>query len=74
MPTTLAMITTKPMATRKSGTDMNIDQVNTELELLAQDAREEQISIAYEEFMEEMYYILECDQWERDMEIYNEFA
>ena len=53
---------------------MNIDQVNAELELLAQDAREEQISIAYEEFMEEMYYILECEQWERDMEIYNEFA
>ena len=34
----------------------------------------EAIDKAYEEFMEEMYYILECEQWERDMEIYNEFA
>lgn len=50
------------------------EDVNTLLQNLADEAIEERIAQQYEEFMEEMYYWLECEQWERDMELYDEFG
>lgn len=52
----------------------SLEEVNAELELLAAAEREELITQQYEDFLEQMYYWLECEQWERDMELYNEFG
>ena len=52
---------------------MSFDYVNAELQVLADEIREEQIDVVYEEFLDEMYYYWACDQWERDMEILNDY-
>lgn len=52
----------------------SLEEINAELEELAQAEREDRIAEQYEEFMEEMYYWLECEQWERDMELYDELG
>ena len=53
------------------GGKMDIEQLNFELECLAE---EERIDLQYQEFCDEMYYALECSQWEQDMELYDEFG
>lgn len=53
---------------------LSLDDVNKELELLAEAEREEQLDLQYEEFLNEMYYYWECDQWERELELYNELG
>jgi hypothetical protein len=53
--------------------EMSFDEVNAELQVLANEVRENQIDVAYEEFLNEMYYYWSCDQWERDMEILNDY-
>lgn len=50
------------------------EEVNILLQNLADEANEERIAQQYDEFLEEMYYCLECEQWERDMELYDEFG
>lgn len=49
-----------------------------EINLLAQEASEEdydfQLEARYQEFLDEMYYYWECDQWERELELYNELG
>ena len=52
---------------------MSFDEVNAKLQVIAEEIREEQIDVAYEEFLDEMYYYWECDQWERDMGFYNDY-
>ena len=49
---------------------MNLDTINKELQLIADQSQQEYIDDLYDEFMDEMYYLLQCDQWERDMEFY----
>ena len=50
------------------------DVINMHLQEAAEEQRDERIEIQYEEFLEEMYYELECSQWERDMELYELFG
>ena len=52
------------------GGKMNIEELNFELECLAEEERQAMLEIEYEAFLEQMYYELECSQWERDMELY----
>lgn len=56
------------------GGKMNIDQLNFELECLAEEAREERLDIQYQDYLEEMYYIFDCDQYQSDLELYDEFG
>jgi hypothetical protein len=49
-----------------------MDEINLMLQEAAEEQREERLEVDYEAFLEEMYYWLECSQWERDMELYNE--
>jgi len=51
-----------------------IDEINAELLAIAEEIRQEQTDAEYEDFMDLMYYCLECEQYDRDMELYNEFG
>jgi len=51
-----------------------IDEINVQLLEIAEETREEQLSVEYADFINLMYYYLECEQYERDLEIYNEFG
>ena len=51
-----------------------IDEINLELQEAAEAEREARLQAEYDEFLEWLYYCLECEQWDRDMEIYNEFG
>lgn len=53
---------------------MDFDTVNLELQEAAEELRQEELDVRYQEFMEDMYYLLECEQYERDMELYDEFG
>ena len=43
-----------------------MEEVNFLLQEAAEELQEERINEQYEEFLELMYYELECAQWERD--------
>lgn len=45
---------------------MNFDEINTELQILANEEVEAKIEEQYEEFLEEMYQIWELDQYAYD--------
>lgn len=49
-----------------------IDEINLELQEAAQEEREILLEAEYQLFVEEMHYLLTCEQWERDMEFYND--
>ena len=51
-----------------------MDEINLMLQEAAEEQREERLEVDYEFFLEEMYYWLECSQWEQDMEMYDEFG
>lgn len=51
-----------------------MEEINLLLQEAAEAQRLERLDIDYELFLEEMYYWLECSQWERDMELYDEFG
>ena len=42
------------------------DDINTELHLIAQEEQEKQIDFQYEDFLAEMYYYLEMEQYQQD--------
>jgi hypothetical protein len=52
---------------------MTLNEINMILADIAEQHLQERIEDEYDLFMEEMYYNLQCDQWERDMELFNEF-
>lgn len=45
---------------------ITLDDINTELALLAEQATEERIDDQYQEFLEEMYRIFDMQQWAND--------
>lgn len=45
---------------------ITLDDINTELALLAEQATEERIDDQYQEFLEEMYRIFDMQQWADD--------
>ena len=51
-----------------------MDEINLKLQEAAEEERQAMLEIEYEAFLEQMYYELECSQWERDMELYDEFG
>ena len=51
-----------------------MDEINLLLQEAAEEERQAMIDIYYDAFLEEMYYWLDCSQWERDMEMYDEFG
>lgn len=55
------------------GGKMTLEELNFELECLAEEERQERIDFQYQEFCDEMYYALECEQMDRDMELYEDF-
>ena len=50
------------------------DVINMHLQEAAEELRQEQIDLQYEELIELPYYLLECEQMDYDMEFYNEFG
>lgn len=53
---------------------MTFDIINLELQEAADEIRQEVVDLQYEDFLEEMYYIFQCDEWELEMELYNELG
>ena len=53
---------------------MTIDELNFLLECLAEEERQERIDLQYEELVELPYYLLECEQFEEDARMFNEFG
>lgn len=44
----------------------NFEDVNAELQLIAQEEQDAQLDLQYEEFLAEMYYYLEMQQYQQD--------
>lgn len=75
MHTTQDMITTRSLVVRSLGTNMKtIEQINAELQEAAAEEREFQLEAEYEDFIAWLHYCYECEQWDYDMEFYNEFG
>lgn len=53
---------------------MDIEELNYELVCIAEEEKQAMIDLEYDAFLDEMYYILECQQYEEDMELFNEFG
>jgi hypothetical protein len=53
---------------------MTIDEINLLLQEAAEEENEFQLDARYQEFLDEMYYIYACDEWEIELEFYNEFG
>lgn len=49
------------------------DEINKELAVIADETRQELIDIEYDEFQEFMHYCFMCEQYERDLEFYEDF-
>lgn len=45
---------------------ITLEDINSELALLAEQAAEERIDDQYQEFLEEMYRIFDMEQWAND--------
>jgi hypothetical protein len=53
---------------------MELNEINLELQEASDEIRQEVIDLQYEDFLEEMYYIFQCDGWELELELYNELG
>lgn len=53
---------------------MTLNDINMILADIADGILQERIEEQYDLFMEEMYYNLQCDQWQQDMDMFNEFG
>lgn len=53
---------------------MDIDTINLELQEAADEIRQEVVDLQYEDFLEEMNQIFQCEDWELEMELYNELG
>ena len=52
---------------------MTVDEINLKLQEASDAEREDRLNAEYEEFLEWLYYCWECDQWDREMEFYNDY-
>ena len=52
----------------------DISEINAMLDEAAQELYEEHLEQQYQDFLEEMYYYWDCEQWDIELEFYNEFA
>ena len=50
------------------------DVINMHLQEAAEELRQEQIDLQYFELIELPYYLLECQQYEDEMRMYDEFG
>lgn len=51
----------------------NFDEINKELAVIADETKQELIDVEYDEFQEFMHYCFMCEQYDRDLEFYEEF-
>jgi hypothetical protein len=51
-----------------------MDEINLLLQEAAAEQLDERLEADYQVFLEDMYYFLECDQWERDHDLFNELG
>jgi hypothetical protein len=51
-----------------------MDEINLLIQEAAEADRLARLELDYEIFLEEMYYFWDCEQLDRDLELYNEFG
>lgn len=51
-------------------TQEDIDDINMMLEEASRELYDERIEQQYQDFLEELYYYWECEQWDKELELY----